>query len=213
MHSHPHQGQPIVHAGVPLKQSRAVVIMLHGRGASPQDILELQPYLSGPGVSYLAPAAAGPTWYPYSFLSPLDRNEPSLTSALEIVGELVADVEAQGVPRARVVLLGFSQGACLASEYAVRHPARYGAVIAFSGGLIGPPGTIWERTGSFDGTPVFLGCSDIDPHIPLARVNESADVFSRMGAEVIKKIYPGMGHTVSEDEISHGRGLLARLLG
>jgi phospholipase/carboxylesterase len=212
MQPHLHKGQPTLHAGVPLEQSRGVLIMLHGRGASPRDILDLQPYVSVPGVSYLAPAAAGHTWYPYSFLSPIDRNEPYLTSALEVVGEVLAHVEARGIPRERTVLLGFSQGACLVLEYAVRHPARYGGIVAFSGGLIGPPGTTWPESGAFDRTPVFLGCSDVDPHIPLERVTESAAVFARMGADVSKHIYPNMGHTVNEDEIARARGIIAGIV-
>jgi phospholipase/carboxylesterase len=209
---HPHAGQPIVHAGVPLDQSRAVAIMIHGRGATPRNILDLVPYLDVSGFSYLAPSAFNQTWYPSSFLSDIATNEPYLTSALTVLGELVADVEKNGIARERVVLLGFSQGACLASEFAVRHARRYGGVIALSGGLIGPPGTTWTSPGSFDGTPVFLGCSDVDPHIPLPRVEESAEVFGGMGAAVTTRIYPGMGHLVNDDEIACARAIMARIV-
>jgi predicted esterase len=209
---HPHQGQPTLHAGAALGEARGAVVMLHGRGASPGDIMDLQPYLTMPGIAYLAPAAAGHTWYPYSFHSPIDRNEPFLTSALQVVAELVGDVEKRGVPRSRVVLLGFSQGACLAAEFAVRHPSRFGGLIVFSGGVIGPPGTTWPETAGFESTPVFLGCSDVDPHIPLARVEETASLFGRMGAQVAKHIYPEMGHTVNDDEIGHARAIVAGLV-
>lgn len=208
---HPHAGQLIAHSGAPLGQSRAVMIMLHGRGAHPQNILDLVPYLDVAGFSYLAPAAANHSWYPYSFMSETTRNEPYLSSALTVVGDLVADIEKSGIARAQIVILGFSQGACLASEFSVRNAERYGGVIAFSGGLIGPPETTWNNSGSFAGTPVFLGCSDVDPHIPLARVNESADVFAAMGADVERRIYPNMGHMVNEDEIEAARAIMARV--
>jgi predicted esterase len=182
--------------------------MVHGRGASPEDILTLAPALDRPALTYLAPAAAGRTWYPFSFLSDIPKNEPHLTSALGVLETLVETAVAHGMPTEKIVLLGFSQGACLSSEFAVRHAARYGGIIAFSGGCIGPPGTTWRYPGSFAGTPVFLGCSDIDAHIPRTRVDETADAFSRMGAKVTKKIYPGMGHLVSDDEILQARILL-----
>jgi predicted esterase len=124
---------------------------------------------------------------------------------------LIEDTVARGVPRDRIVLLGFSQGACLAAETAVRHAARYGGVIVFSGGLIGPPGTTWNNAGAFAGTPIFLGCSDQDAHIPKSRVEESADVFRRMGADVTMRLYPGMGHLVSENEIAFAQAILDRL--
>lgn len=182
--------------------------MVHGRGASPEDILTLVPALDRPALTYLAPAASGRTWYPYSFLTDISKNEPYLSSALGVLGHLVEAAVAHGIPTEKIVLLGFSQGACLSSEFAVRHAARYGGIVAFSGGAIGPPGTTWTYPGSFAGTPVFLGCSDIDAHIPKTRVDETADLFSRMGATVTKRIYPGMGHLVSDDEILHARALL-----
>lgn len=205
----PHAGQSIETAGAPLGQGKAAMIMLHGRGASARDILGLVPALGSRDFTYLAPSARGNTWYPYSFLSDTATNEPFLSSALAVIDRLVADIVAKGVVRERVFLLGFSQGACLALEFAVRHPARYGGLLAFSGGLIGPQGTTWNETaGTFDGMPAFLGCSDVDPHIPKARVDKSADVLGRMGALVTKRIYPGMGHTVSDDELDSARSLM-----
>ena len=202
--SHPHSGQPIAPAGAPLGQGRAVMIMIHGRGAGPANILSLAPEFERNDVTYLAPAAANGTWYPYSFLVDRERNEPFLSSALRVVGELVDHVTSLGIPKRKILLLGFSQGACLTSEFCVRHAERYGGIIIYSGGLIGPPGTTWNEPGNFDGTPVFFGCSDIDAHVPKARVDESADIFTRMGADVTKRIYPGMGHLINEDEIAIG---------
>jgi phospholipase/carboxylesterase len=204
----PHSEQPVVEVGAPLNGATAAVIMVHGRNAGPANILDLVPVLSRPNVAYLAPAAAGRTWYPNSFLSPIESNEPGLSSALEVLASLVARVEAAGVSRSRVVLLGFSQGACLTAEFAARHAGRFGGIVIFSGGVIGPPGTPRDYSGGFDGTPVFFGCSDIDSHVPAARVQESADVFGRMGAQVTTRIYPGMGHTINDDEIAWAQGLL-----
>lgn len=204
----PHGGQPLVTAGAPLGEGRAVAIMVHGRNASPRDILSLVPLLDRPDVTYLAPAAAERTWYPYSFLTETSKNEPGLSSGLLVLETLVSELTARGIDTSRIVLLGFSQGACLSAEYAVRHAARYGGVIVLSGGLIGPPGTAWDQPGAFDGTPVFLGCSDADSHVPRGRVDESAIVFERMGARVTKRLYPNMGHMVNEDEIGFVQAVL-----
>ena len=208
----PHAGQPLLTVGAALGEGRIVAIMVHGRGARPEDILTLVPALergrTTPSVTYLAPAAAGRTWYPFSFLTDVEKNEPYLSSALARLAALVRDVEARGIGRERIVLMGFSQGACLASEFAVRHAGRYAGVVAFSGGVIGPPGTRWNYPGAFGGTPVFLGCSDVDAHIPAARVHETADVFARMGADVVTRLYPGMGHLVNDDEILEARKIL-----
>jgi predicted esterase len=190
------------------------MIMIHGRGAGPDDLLSLVPVLGDVGDwTYLAPAAAGGTWYPWSFLAPIERNEPGITSGIAVVHGLVDQALAAGVPSGRIVLLGFSQGGCLAVTAAYRRPLRYGGVVALSGGLIGPPGTTWPATGSFDGAPAFLGCSDVDPHIPVERVDETAAVFERMGAAVTKRIYPGLGHLVNEDEIEFVRELMTRVGG
>lgn len=197
----PHAGQPVVHAGAPIASARIVTIAIHGRGASAADILGLAQEFTPTDVAYLAPQAAGNTWYPYSFLAPMEQNEPGLSSALRMIEGLIGQLRQQGVPTERVALMGFSQGACLTSEFAARHAQRYALVAAFSGGVIGPPGTPRDYAGSFAGTPVFFGCSDVDPHIPVERVHESAEIFATMGAAVDKRIYPGMGHTISREEI------------
>lgn len=204
----PHGGWPVASRGVPPGEGRAVMIMVHGRHAGPEDILSLVPPLHHPDFTYLAPAAAGGTWYPESFLAPIERNEPGISSGIGVIHGLLDQALAAGVPTERVILLGFSQGACLAVTAAYRRPARYGGVIAYSGGLIGPPGTRWPATGSFDGTPAFLGCSDVDPHIPRSRVDETAAVLDGMQAAVTRRIYPGMGHTVIDDEIEFTRELM-----
>ena len=208
----PHSGQRIVTMGAPVGQGKGVVVMVHGRGAAPENILDLVPRLDRPEFSYVAPAAANNSWYPYSFLADTANNEPWLSSALAMLKALVEDIVSNGMPRSRILLLGFSQGACLTCEFAVRHAARYGGVIAYTGGLIGPPGTTWDYNGSFEDTPVFLGSSDVDSHVPKSRVDESAAVFTRMGAAVIERIYPGMGHIVNDDEISFTQRLLDTLI-
>ena len=202
----PHAGQPVLHYGPPLAQARRLAILIHGRGASAEDILGLAPELHTNDIAYLAPQADGHTWYPYSFLSPIPQNEPGITSALGVIARLVDSTE---LGSERVVILGFSQGACLAIEFAARNPRRYGAVVALSGGLIGPPGAPRDYPGSMENTPVFIGCSDIDPHIPVERVHESAEVLRRMGAAVDERIYRGMGHTINEDELNAVRALVA----
>jgi phospholipase/carboxylesterase len=204
-----HAGQPLLQAGEPFASAAAAVVMLHGRGATAESILDLAGPLATPGVAYLAPQAAGGAWYPYRFMEPTARNEPWLNDALAIVGSVLAQLETTGVPAERTVLLGFSQGACLALEYAARNGRRYGGVIGLSGGLIGPAGTRWDYPATMAGTPVFLGCSDTDFHIPRERVDESATVLTALGAEVTERIYPGMGHTVNQDEIDWVRELLA----
>jgi predicted esterase len=197
----PHANPQILHAGAPIDEARLAAVMLHGRGAGAHDILGLAREFSVGDVAYLAPQAAGSTWYPNSFLMPLEQNEPSLGSALRMIEGILESLAAKNFTPDRVALMGFSQGACLALEFAARHAQRFAVIAAFSGGLIGPPGTSRNYSGSFAGTPVFLGCSDVDPHIPVERVHESADVLTRMDAVVTKKIYPHMGHTINESEI------------
>ena len=205
----PHAGQPVLHSGPAIAAARLVAILVHGRGASAEDILSLSRELRATDVAYLAPQAAGHSWYPYSFLSPITQNEPGITSGLGVIAGLIDEAGRAGVPPERVVLLGFSQGACLELEFAARHARRYAGIAGLSGGLIGPPGTPREYAGSLDDTPVLLGCSDVDAHIPLERVHESAEVFRRMGARVDERIYPRMGHTVNQDEIAAVDALLA----
>lgn len=206
-----HQGQPILGAGQPLDAAKAVLIMLHGRGARAEDILSLAPELDQPDFAYLAPQAAGSTWYPYRFLEPRAKNEPYLTSALDTVTGLVEHVLEQGFTPEQICLLGFSQGACLAVEWAARNPRRYGGVFVLSGGLIGD--VLTPIPGSLDGTPVFFGCSDVDFHIPKERVTESADVLRTMQAEVTVRLYPGMGHTINEDELAAVRAIMEKTPG
>lgn len=204
----PHGGQPIVRRGPAAQAARLAVIIVHGRGDTADGILALAEEVGATDISFLAPQAAGNSWYPYSFLAPIADNEPGLTSALERLRQLVGTLEAEGVAGDRIALMGFSQGACLSLEFAARHARRYAAVIGLSGGLIGPPGTPRDYTGSLAGTAVFLGCSDIDPHIPLERVRETTEVMRRMGASVDQRIYPRMGHTVNADELAAVRALL-----
>jgi predicted esterase len=208
----PHAGRPVSSAGAPLGSSHAVMIMLHGRNASAANILGLAAELDRPGFTYLAPSAANNTWYPYSFLAETSKNEPDLSSALQEIDGLVASLVSRGIRKRHVVLLGFSQGGCLAGEYAVRHADRYGGVVMLSGGLIGPPGTVWPDGGDFAATPVFLGCSDVDAHIPKERVLESGAVLTRLQADVTLRLYPGMGHQINEDEIDHARAIMDRVL-
>jgi predicted esterase len=208
----PHQGQPVLTTGTPLNRAKAALIMVHGRGASAESILTLANEFAVDGFVYLAPQAYMNTWYPYSFLAPIESNEPSLSSALQTIGDTLQAVEDAGIPLEKTVILGFSQGACLGSEYTARNARRYGGVIALSGGLIGPDGTPRDYAGSLENTPVFMGCSDVDFHIPLARVHESATIMKSLGGDVTERIYPGMGHTVNEDEVKFVSELLTALL-
>ena len=194
-------GQRIVQAGEPLPKARAAMILLHGRGATAEDILTIAGEVQQRGWAYIAPQAAGNAWYPNPFTAPLESNEPYLSAALDAVSKVFAQAT-QTVPAERVILLGFSQGGCLALEWAARHARRFGGVVGLSAGLIGPDGTPRDYPGTLDGTPVFLGCSDTDPYIAKSRVEDAADVFRRVGAEVMLCFYPGMPHLVSSDEIA-----------
>lgn len=198
----PHQGQPVRTAGAPLTRARGAMVLLHGRGATAESILSLAAALDTPSFAYLAPQAAGNSWWPLSFLAPIASNEPGISSAMAAVEEVLRQTVAAGIPPERTLLVGFSQGACLATEFAARHARRYGGVAALSGGLIGPDGTPRDYAGSLEGTPVFLGCSDVDAHIPAGRVRESAEVLRRLGGEITMRLYAGMGHTINEDEIA-----------
>lgn len=209
----PHAGQPVLAAGAHLSEARAVMIMVHGRGASAENILGLTREFDAPDIAFLAPQAAGYSWYPYSFLVPLEQNEPYLSSALERIGAVVDGVTGEGIPVERVMLLGFSQGACLSLEYAARNPRRFGCIAGLSGGLIGAEGTPRDYVGSLEGTPVFLGSSDPDPHIPVARVHETDAVLSGLGARVTTRIYPHMGHTICDDEIQRVREMVDAVRG
>lgn len=207
--SDPHANAFVLAAGPAPEAARSVVVMIHGRGASAESMLSLFPDIGvGDGLAALAPQAAGNTWYPHSFLAPIESNQPFLDSALKKIDSVVTDLMARGVPSERIALFGFSQGACLTSEYAARHPRRYGAIIVLTGGLIGPPGTPRNYAGSLDGTPAFIGTSDPDPHVPFERVQETADVLTRLGATVDLRRYPGMPHTINREELDAARALL-----
>jgi phospholipase/carboxylesterase len=208
----PHADTPVLRAGPAQRDAHATLVMIHGRGASAESILSLHSELAVDGLAAVAPQAAGGTWYPHSFLAPLDANQPYLDSALRKVESVVADLIAQGVPSERIAILGFSQGACLATEFAARHPRRYGGVMALTGGLIGPPGARREYAGTLDDTPVFLGANDPDPHVPFERVRETESVLTRMGGVVEVRRYPGMPHTINRDEIDACRALLEKVV-
>lgn len=198
----PHQGQPILTAGEPLERAQAAMIMIHGRGATAESILTLADELAQSGFIYLAPQASGYTWYPNSFMAPIPSNEPGISSGMAVIAGLIERLAEAGIPAERTMLLGFSQGACLSLEFVARHARRYGGVAGLSGGLIGPDGTPRNYPDSLAGTPVFLGCSDVDFHIPKERVEMSAEVLRQLGGNVTLRLYPGMGHTVNEDEIA-----------
>src|SRR5436305_9116115 len=192
-HQGPHQGQPVLTSGEPLDKAKAAMIMVHGRGASVEDILSLTTELNQPGFAYLAPQAAGYAWYPNSFLAPIASNEPGLSSGLAVIASLLEKLAEAGIPPERTIILGFSQGACLSLEFAARNARRYGGLAGLSGSLIGPNDTPRAYPGSLSGTPVFLGCSDIDFHIPKERVEFSAQVLRKLGGNVTVRLYPGMG--------------------
>lgn len=208
----PHQSGNTVHAGADPESASGAMIMIHGRGATAESIIPLADEFGEHNLHLAAPQASGFQWYPYSFLAPVERNEPGLSSGLQAIHDIRTELNRKGVPDEKIIILGFSQGACLASEYAARHPARFGGLIVFSGGLIGDELQPEEYTGSLDGTPVFMGCSDIDPHIPAERVHESSKILQKLGADVKKSIYPGMGHTINEDEIRNGKEIIESMI-
>ncbi|MEZ4662603.1 MAG: alpha/beta fold hydrolase [Caldilineaceae bacterium] len=209
--AHPHGNQPLYSWGAPAAEAAAAMILLHGRGATAEGILTLAAAFARPHLAYLAPQAAGNRWYPYRFLEPVARNEPYLSSALQRIDEIVAQLNDAGISSAQIILGGFSQGACVAAEYAARHARRWGGLLIFSGGLIGPPGAAFEYAGALAGTPTFIGCSDTDFHIPLTRVHETTEVLTSLGANVTERIYPGMDHTIIEDEIEEAQAIIDQL--
>jgi phospholipase/carboxylesterase len=186
-------------------------VLLHGRGASAEDILGLAQEFDLPELAYLAPQAAEHTWYPYSFLSPVEQNQPWLDSALNLAAETLQRAITAGIERHKIAIVGFSQGACIATELVARNTARYGGLIAFTGGLIGPPGIKFVYSGELSGTPCFLGAGDPDPHVPWKRVEESASVLSTLGGVVTLRRYPGLPHTINHDEIEQAKHILSRL--
>jgi phospholipase/carboxylesterase len=207
----PHQGQPFLYAGESIDEAKAAMVMMHGRGATAKDILELVSNLTQPGFAYLAPQAAGNAWYPTSFLAPLDSNEPELTSALLTIENILVKLEEATIPIEQTILLGFSQGACLTLEFVARNARRYGGVVGLSGGLIGPGGTPRDYPGTLAGTPIFLGCSDKDPFVPKDRVEFSAAILQKLGGDVNAKLYPNLAHTVNPDEIRSIRTMMVAL--
>ncbi len=219
----PHQGQPLLTYGARPEEAQAAMVLVHGRGATAESILTLAGEFDQPGFHYLAPQAARGSWYPNSFLAPMESNEPGLSSGLQAIGDALARLKNEGVPAERTMLLGFSQGACLALEYAFRYPRRYGGVVALSGALITPPEPLMKTyasetatrqkvDGAFAETPMFLGCSDRDAHIPLERLTPSAELLRKLGGNVALKIYPNMPHTVIPDEIEFVREMMNALL-
>lgn len=209
-----HEGQPVVYAGAPLAEAKAVVVLLHGRGGSAEDILSLgrQLHAAVPGLALVAPEAREDSWYPQRFLAPIAQNEPHLSSALSLIAEIVDELLGRAIPRDKIVMGGFSQGACLALEFAVRHAQRLGGVLAFSGALMGPIAGRHELHGSVKGTPFFLGCGDRDHHIPVESVEESAKVIAAVEGAVTKRIYPGMGHEINADELHHAVEMLKSVI-
>jgi len=208
----PHRGQPIRIAGEPLARARAAMLMVHGRGARAEDILSLVDEFDQTGFAYLAPQAAENTWYPNRFLVPIEENEPWLSSALHFVGDVLNQIVAAGIPYERTMLLGFSQGACLTLEFAARNARRYGGVAGLSGAMIGPDDMPREYPGSLESTPVFLGCSDVDFHVPRERVDHAAEVMRQLGGDVTERLYPRMDHTVNQDEIDFVRGMMKKVV-
>jgi phospholipase/carboxylesterase len=198
----------VVRSGAPLSAARAAMVLVHGRGGNAEDMLGLADAFEARDVAYVAPQAPSGSWYPRSFMAPTTQNEPFLGDALETLSNAIEDLGQAGMRADKIVLLGFSQGACLALEFAARHARRFGGLVGLSGGLIGPDETPRNYSGSLAGTPVFLGCSNVDSHIPLARVNETTEVLKRLDGDVTEVIYPGMGHTIVEDEVEHVRKIL-----
>ncbi|MCA9860919.1 MAG: dienelactone hydrolase family protein [Thermomicrobiales bacterium] len=209
----PHAGQPLLRSGPPVDKAANAVIAIHGRGANASDIISIAKTLKVPDTAWLAPEAAAHTWYPYSFLNPVEQNQPFLDSAISIVGGLLQHLQDSGMPLERAVLLGFSQGACLASEFVARYPRRYGGVVIFSGGLIGEQIDPASFQGSLEQTPIFGGCSDSDPHIPLERFEVTGEILGTLGGAVDFRVYPGMGHTINIEELTAARDLIAQLGG
>ncbi len=212
MTTHIHQGQAIATQGAALEDAKAAMIIIHGRGGTNEQALSLTDFIHVEGFAYLAPQARDMTWYPNPFIVPRAHNEPHLSSALSVVDGLIKQVQAAGIPTEKIMLLGFSQGACLVSEYAARNPQRFGGVMVLSGGLIGAEAELTGYSGALQNTPVFLGCSDVDSHIPEGRVQQSADILKALGGDVEMRIYPGMGHTIIQDEINYVKHIMTDVL-
>ena len=208
----PHENTPVYSTGAKLDEATSAMILLHGRGASAEDILSLAMHIDHPGMLYLAPQADGALWYPNRFLAPVEQNEPDLSAALNVIARLINYVEEAGIATDKIYLGGFSQGASLASEYVIRNPQRYGGLFVFSGCFIGP--LDWDRqpNGDLNGMPAFIGCSDRDPYFPVQRVQQTSALLQAMHAEVTERIYPNMGHTINGDEIELARSIVEKSL-
>ncbi len=206
----PHQKSKTATSGTDPENADGAIVMIHGRGATAESILPLANEFDAKNFHFAAPQASGNTWYPNSFMAPSERNEPGISSGLQAIYNIVTNLEESGIPKEKIIILGFSQGACLATEFVARHPARYGGLIAFSGGMIGEGDSVNpdSYSGSLEGTPYFVGCSDNDAHIPVERVEESVVVMKKIGASVNKKIYPAMGHTIIRDEIEEAQKII-----
>jgi len=198
----------VIKAGLPLNKAKKALIMLHGRGGSAEDILSLSAHLAVKDFALLAPQATGNSWYPLSFLARPSDNEPWLSSAIDTVGKAVAEITASGISADNIYFMGFSQGACLTLEYVTRHAKRYGGVVAFTGGLIGDKIYPANYQGDFEQTPVFIGSSNPDPHVPVERVYASSNILRNMHAAVTEKVYEQMGHTINQDEVTQANRLV-----
>src|SRR4051812_11826806 len=207
-----HETLPIIQAGTPIELATGALILLHGRGGSAEDMIGLGRSLTSDRLALLAPQAPGHTWYPYSFLAARQQNEPYLSSALKQVEAALSKATSAGLETSRVAICGFSQGACLATEFVARHPQRYAGLLAFTGGLIGPLEEPISLTGDLAGTPVLLSSGDPDPHVPWKRVQQSGELLTSIGGKVILERYPGRAHTVLSQEIEHGKTLLSKSL-
>jgi phospholipase/carboxylesterase len=208
----PHQNQTVATGGVEIEHAKIAMILIHGRGASAQSMLMFSDELDADNIHYRAIQAKGHTWYPRSFIAPKEMNQPGIKSGLQAINNQISALNKAGIPTKKIMLLGFSQGACLTTEFAARHPRRYAGIIGLSGGLIGDEVDPQKYKGSMEQTPVFLGCSDRDPHIPQQRVDLTEEVFQKLGANITKKIYVGMGHTVNQDEIAHIQNMIRQTL-
>ena len=205
MYSH---SKDVVFGGVPLSDAKKAIIMLDGRGASAESIISLKDHLKVDDAAILAPQATNSSWYPYSFMAPDQDNQPALNSALQVVGDVVKDILAQGIALNQIYFTGFSQGACLALEYTTRHADIYGGIVAFTGGLIGQTLNTRNYPGDFKGTPILITTGDPDPHVPMSRIYESVEILENLNARVELKVYKGRPHTIQTEEIELAKGYL-----
>lgn len=208
----PHQQQKPQRYGASLARAKAAMIMIHGRGATAKSMFPLADELAQPDFHYIAPQARHHTWYPHSFLEPKEKNQPGIQSGMQIINDLIESLKNTGIPNENIILLGFSQGACLAQEYIARHPQKLGGVVGLSGGLIGQNVKPEYYKGTLENTPIFIGCGEHDQHVPAERIHLTASVMEQLNGAVNKKIYPNMGHTINKDEIKTIRGIMAKIL-